>query len=67
MSKLRRVVVKAARACDDWYEDEAPYYYAGTSYELSDDAPRFRSVSPAAHRAIHGRSSATIGFHRPRA
>ena len=54
------------RASDDWYEDEAAYLYAGSAYELSDDAPRFHSVSPAAHRAIHGKGSPAIGFHRPR-
>lgn len=65
--KVRRHVVKAIRACDDWDdEDYSPWYETGTSYELSDESRRFRSVSPAAHRAMSVRPSATIGFHKPK-
>lgn len=64
--KVRRHIVKAVRACDDdWYEDETPYLYAGTSYELGDESPRFRSVSREAHRAMNAKPAAAIGFHRP--
>ncbi len=64
--KIGRHVVKATRACDDWYDDEAPYFYTGSAYELSDESPRFRSVSPAAHRAMNVRPATAIGFHKPR-
>lgn len=66
--KVARHVVKASRSCDDWHEDETPWYETGTSYELGDEGPRFRSVSPAAHRAMNQKpaTTATIGFHRPR-
>ena len=64
--KVRRHAVKDTRSCDDWYEDESPYYYTGTADDLSDEAPRFRSVSPAAHRAMMAKPAATIGFHKPR-
>lgn len=63
--KLRTRIIKR-RACDDWYEDESPYYYTGSSYELGDDAPRLRSVSEAAHHAIRTTNRPTIGFHKPR-
>lgn len=65
--RVRRHVVKASRACDDdWYEDETPYYYTGTSYELGDESPRFRSVSREAHRAMNAKTGPAIGFHKPR-
>lgn len=67
--KVRRHVVKATRACDDdWNDDWPPYYEAGTSYELGGPAEpqRLRSVSPAAHAAIHHRVPRTIGFHKPK-
>lgn len=62
--KLRRRVVKANRACDDWDDDYPPYYETGTSYELGGPVvrPRLRSVSPAAHAAIHYRPPNKIGF-----
>lgn len=65
--KVRRQSIKRTRACDDWYEDESPYYYAGQAYDLSDDAPRLRSVSQAAHHAMRASSRPTIGFHKPKA
>lgn len=61
--KLRTRIIKR-RACDDWYEDEGPNYWTGSSYELGDDAPRLRSVSYAAHHAIRATNRPTIGFHR---
>jgi len=64
--RLRTRTIKRARACDDWYEDESPHYWTGSSYELGDDAPRLRSVSPAAHHAIRATNRPTIGFHRPK-
>lgn len=63
--KLRTRTIKH-RSCDDWYEDESPYYQIGTAYGLSDDAPRFRSASQAAHDAMRTTSRPTIGFHKPR-
>lgn len=67
--KVRRHVVKGVRSCDDWDDDCPPWYEAGTSYEFSDDSSssRFRSVSPAAHRAMNIRPASLIGFHRPKA
>lgn len=64
--KVRRHIVKAIRSCDDDDQDWPPYYETGTSYELSDDAPRLRSVSPAAQRAMHAKPATSIGFHRPK-
>lgn len=64
--KLKTRIIKH-RACDDWYEDETPYYYTGSAYELGDDAPRFRSVSRAAHEAMRSGQSRPIGFHKPKA
>lgn len=64
--KLRTCTIKRTRSCDDWYEDESPYYHTGTSYELGDDAPRLRSVSEAAHHAMRATNRPTIGFHRPK-
>jgi hypothetical protein len=64
--KLNRQTVKR-RAFDDWYEDEAPWYYTWSAYDLSDEAPRFRSVSQAAHQAMRITASTPIGFHRPKA
>lgn len=57
---------------DDW-DDEAPWLSVGVAETLQvPDAPRFRSVSPAAHRAIQiglamksASSRRPIGFHRP--
>ena len=59
--KIARRAVKSVRSCDDWYEDEAP------AYDMGDDAPRFRSVSWAAHHALRATSRPAIGFHRPKA
>lgn len=55
------------RACDDYDDDWPPYYETGTSYELGGETlpARLRSVSPAAHAAIHHRPSRPVGFHRP--
>lgn len=66
--KVSRHTVKATRSCDDWDDDYPPYYETGSSYELSDETPRFRSVSPAAHRAMHQKpiTTAVLGFHRPK-
>lgn len=59
-------IIKSKRACDDWYEDESPYYYTGSAYDLGDNAPRMRSVSEAAHHAMRAASRPVVGFHRPR-
>ena len=66
LMKVRRHTVKLTRACDDWYEDEAPWYETGSAYELSDDSPRFHSVSLAAHQAMSIKPAEPIGFHRPK-
>jgi hypothetical protein len=64
---------------DDWDdEDWPPWFEAGTCYELSgqEEPPRFKSVSPAAHRAFQiGKAMKArevaesqrgpLGFHRP--
>jgi hypothetical protein len=64
---------------DDWDdEDWLPWFEVGSSCELSgqEEPPRFRSVSPAAHRAfqigkaIKAQEDAAsqcvpIGLHRP--
>ena len=39
--KLRLQTIKRTRSCDDWYEDESPWYETGQAYDLSDEAPRF--------------------------
>jgi hypothetical protein len=65
--KVRRPAVKPTRSCDDWYEDDAPHYVMGAAYDMSDEAPRFRSVSEAAHHAMRATNRPTIGFHRPKA
>jgi hypothetical protein len=65
--KVRRHTVKATRACDDWEDDYPPWYETGQSYELADESSRFRSVSPAAHRAMNTKPASSIGFHRPKA
>jgi len=65
--KLARRTIKASRACDDWYDDEPVWFYVGSAEVLGDAAPRFRSVSPAAHRAMSASSAPVIGFHRPAA
>lgn len=64
--KLKTRIIKH-RACDDWYEDEAPCYHTGSAYDLGDETPRFRSVSPAAHQAMKATTSPAIGFHKPKA
>lgn len=64
--KVRQRIIKRTRSCDDWYEDEGPYYWAGSSYEMGDDAPRLRSVSEAAHHAIRAANRPTVGFHKPK-
>jgi len=67
--KVRRQIVKAVRSCDDDRDDdEAPYYETGSTYEEGGPVVprRLRSVSPAAHAAIHHRPARSIGFHKPR-
>lgn len=64
--KRKHRVIKCIRSCDDWCDDESPYYHTGSAYELSDDAPRFRSVSYAAHRAMMATTIVPIGFHKPK-
>lgn len=64
---------------DDFDEYWPAWLDVGTSYELSgrEEPPRFRSVSPAAHRALQigkamqAREAAEagrgpLGFHRPK-
>jgi hypothetical protein len=65
--KRRNRIVKPSRACDDWYEDDALNYYPGSAYDMNDSAPRFRSVSEAAHHAMRAVNRPVIGFHRPKA
>lgn len=65
--KIKRSAIKPTRSCDDWYEDEAPAYFMGAAYDMGDDAPRFRSVSEAAHHALRATNRPAIGFHRPKA
>lgn len=59
---------------DDYDDDDLPWFETGTAYDLSgqDEPPRFRSLSPNAHRAIQigkamarVRGKGPIGFHRP--
>lgn len=65
--KLSRRTIKASRACDDWFEDEAIWFNVGSAEVPGGAAPRFRSVSPAAHQAMSARTAPVIGFHRPAA
>lgn len=63
--KITRPVVK--RSCDDDYDDDwPPYFETGTSFTISEtDRPKPRSMSRAAHTAIHYRPLSRIGFHKP--
>jgi len=63
--KLRRRIIKT-RACDDWYDDEPVWFTVGSAETIGDGGHRFRSVSPAAHRAMNARPAPAIGFHKPR-
>ena len=54
---------------DDW-EDELPWFDVGSGHGLDlPETPRFRSVSPAAHKAIQiGKvmsERGPLGFHKP--
>lgn len=57
---------------DDWYEDDLPWFDVGSGHGLDlPETPRFKSVSPAAHKAIQIGKAAResergpLGFHRP--
>lgn len=66
--KVRRQTIKAARSCDDdWDDDWSPYYETGSSYEIGGpvERPRLRSVSPAAHKAMNHQRPRPVGFHKP--
>ena len=50
---MSRLVIRACD-CDDYEDDEGPYYEVGSAYELSGPAyrPKLKSMSDAAHRAM---------------
>lgn len=54
------------RACDDWYDDEPVWLTMGHAESNGDTGHRYRSVSPAAHRAMNAQTAPVIGFHKPR-
>ena len=57
---------------DDWEDDYPPWFDVGSGHGLDlPETPRFKSVSPAAHKAIQiGRQMrdserGPLGFHKP--
>jgi hypothetical protein len=58
---------------DEWWDDDEPIWFIVGSGEGQDvpETPRFKSVSPAAHRAfeigkrMQERPRRPVGFHRP--
>lgn len=55
---------------DDWYEDAPPWFDVGSGHGLDlPETPRFKSVSPAAHKAIQigkaMKERGPLGFHKP--
>ena len=54
---------------DEWYDEEPPLT-VGSGHGLDlPETPRFKSVSPAAHKAMqigrHMQDRGPLGFHRP--
>ncbi len=66
---MSRLVIRACD-CDDYEDDEGPYYEIGSAYEMGGPAyrPKLKSVSDAAHRAMTPRSvgrTSPVGFRVP--
>lgn len=57
---------------DDWDDEYLPWFDVGSGHGLDlPETPRFKSVSPAAHKAIQiglqqrASERGPLGFHRP--
>lgn len=66
---MSRLVIRTCD-CDDYEDDDSPYYEVGSAYDLSGPAyrPKLKSVSDAAHRAMSMGASAQpkrVGFRVP--